>query len=349
MSSITSHKILKVKARTVLFHFLFWSCIYILWVIVFRSYSVSLTKTLTIEFCYLIFITFDYYVISLFIIPQFLVKRKYAFFILASILLISVSAWLRSLVALQMNRYFFQGPPINDFTILFINSVLNISIWVLLVTLGKMIIDRINSQHELELLEKEKTKNELDYLKAQVNPHALFNSLNTIYGHIDKSNQVARNTLLQFSELLRYQLYDCSAEKVSLEKEIDYIKNYVAFQQLRKNENLNISLEIENTRHDLVVAPLLLVVLIENAFKFVSASSEKENSIVIKFVVTGTVLQVSVFNTVEHAPAMKNGTSKGIGLANLTRRLTLLYPGKFEMVNKSGSDFYETKLILNLS
>ena len=140
----------------------------------------------------------------------------------------------------------------------------------------------MQTQQQLEFLEKERIKNELDYLKAQINPHALFNSLNTIYGHIDKSNQVARTILLQFSELLRYQLYDCGAEKVSLEKEIEYVKNYVAFQRLRKDEKLVVYLDIGTIEAGLKIAPLLLVVLIENAFKFVSNFSDKENKIVIK-------------------------------------------------------------------
>src|SRR6201999_1018672 len=140
--------------------------------------------------------------------------------------------------ALQMNLHFFQPKTIPDFGTLYLNSLVNISLWVLLITTGKMLIDRIQTQQQLDVLEKERIKSELDYLKAQINPHALFNSLNTIYGHIDKHNQVARNTLLQFSELLRYQLYDCTAEKVSLQKEIAYIQNYVAFQRLRKDERL---------------------------------------------------------------------------------------------------------------
>jgi sensor histidine kinase YesM len=145
-----------------------------------------------------------------------------------------------------------------------------------------MLVDRIQTHNQLELLEKERVKNELDYLKAQINPHALFNSLNTIYGHINKGNQTARNILLQFSELLRYQLYDCGAEKVSLEKEIGYIENYIAFQRLRKDENLIVAFQSEDIEIGLQIAPLLLVVLIENAFKFVSNFSGKENKISIK-------------------------------------------------------------------
>lgn len=145
------------------------------------------------------------------VVPQFLLKRKYVLFVFALIITIASSAWLRALVAAQMNLLYFKTSPIADFTTLYLNSVVNISLWVLLITLGKMLIDRMQTQQKLEFLEKERIKNELDYLKAQINPHALFNSLNTIYGHIDKKNQVARNILLQFSELLRYQLYDCSA------------------------------------------------------------------------------------------------------------------------------------------
>lgn len=304
---------------------------------------------MTIEFCYLIFITADYYAISNIVIPQFLIKKRYPFFIAATILLVACSAWLRSLVAVQMNRYLFHDAPATDFLTLFIVSFGNISLWVLLIIVGKMMIDKIKSQRELELLEKEKTKSELDYLKAQVNPHALFNSLNTIYGHIDKSNQVARNTLLQFSELLRYQLYDCSAEKVSLEKEINYIKNYVVFQQLRKNENLIVNVEMENTDKGLSIAPLLLIVLIENAFKFVSTSTQKENKISIRLTIKGTILYGSVLNSIELPSQDINRPAKGIGLANLSRRLELLYPGKYKLANLNEKNFYEANLILDLA
>ena len=304
---------------------------------------------MTVEFCYLIFITADYYSISNFIVPQFLFKRKHTAFIAATILLIALSSWIRALIAVQMNLHFFHPDSMPDFSTLYINSVINISLWVLIITIGKMIIDRIQSQQKLELLEKEKTKNELNYLKAQINPHALFNSLNTIYGHIDKENQVARNTLLKFSELLRYQLYDCSAEKVSLEKEIDYIKNYVAFQQLRKNENLIVNLEIENTGTNLEIAPLLLIVLIENAFKFVSNSSEKGNKIIIKLFTKRTTLEGFVFNTTEPRFPLSNSNSKGIGISNFKRRLELLYPNKCSFTIKNKEGLYETHLTIDLS
>ena len=212
-----------------------------------------------------------------------------------------------------------------------------------------MLVDRTQTHQQLELLEKERIKNELDYLKAQINPHALFNSLNTIYGHINKGNQIARNILLQFSELLRYQLYDCGAEKVSLEKEIEYIENYIAFQRLRKDENLIVAFQTEDIEMGLQIAPLLLVVLIENAFKFVSNFSGKENKISIKIFTKEKILHSSFINTKDILQNVITTNSSGIGLANLKRRLELLYAHKYELTTNIDSEFYETNLIIDLT
>jgi two-component system, LytTR family, sensor kinase len=337
-----------LKHRTLIYHTLFWIAIYLLWVLVFRSYSVTLTKTMTVEFCYLIFITADYYAVYHFIVPKYLFKKKYFLFVSTILLVIALSAWIRALIALQMNRHFFYTALNTDFNTLYFNSVINISLWVLLITIGKMLTETIQTQRQLELLEKERIKSELDYLKAQINPHALFNSLNTIYGHIDKSNLVARNILLQFSELLRYQLYDCGAEKVNLGEEMGYIKNYIAFQRLRKDEKLLVNFQIENIDSGLKIAPLLLVVLIENAFKFVSNFSDQENKICIRIITIGNILQSSFMNTKELPQAGNTKNSNGIGISNLKRRLELLYKDKFELTANNDEAFYETHLNIDL-
>jgi len=304
---------------------------------------------MTVEFCYLIFITADYYAINYFVIPQLLVNRKYVIFLFATASIIAISAWLRSLIAWQMNLHIFQSNSMISFGQLFLNSLVNISFWISLIILAKMMLDRRETQEKLALLEKERVKNELDYLKAQINPHALFNSLNTVYGHIDKSNKVARNILLQFSGLLRYQLYDCGAEKVSLEKEIEYIKNYVDFQRLRKNERLIVSMEIENIGPGLTIAPLLLVVLVENAFKFVSNFPDKENTICIRICTRDRVLQSFVFNSLDPPRAKMADKPAGIGMVNLKRRLELLYSGRHELDAKSDGNSYEARLSIELA
>ena len=338
-----------LKNRTFLYHSIFWASLYLLWIAVFRSYSVALTKTLTIEFCYLLFITADYYAIANFIVPKLLLKRKYLLFISSTLLIIALSAWLRSLVAIQTNLHFFKPSLTIGFDSLYINSVLNISIWVLVITLGKMLMDRIQTQQLVESLEKERTKTELNYLKAQINPHALFNSLNTIYGHIDKRNQAARNILLQFSELLRYQLYDCAEEEISLELEIEFIRNYVAFHRVRKDDTLLVTFQADPIEPGLTIAPLLLLVLIENSFKFVSNFCDRENKIIIRIHTDGTVLKSSFINTKEVPQASAGKNDNGIGIANLRRRLELLYPNQHELLIKDENEKYETSLTIDLS
>ncbi len=332
------------------YHLFFWFFIYALWVFAFHSYAVSITKTLTVEFCYLLFITADYYAISYFTIPLFLQKKRYGLFVIVTLFITAFSAWLRSMLAVQMSYYFFNPGLVLDFTSLYINSFLYILFWVLLITIGKMLIDKMQHQQKLEFLETEKTKNELDFLKAQINPHALFNSLNTIYGHIDRKNETARNILLQFSELLRYQLYDCSADKIALEKEVDYIKNYIAFQQLRKDSNLEVNLAISVPTTELKIAPLLLVVLLENAFKFVSTTSEGKNSILIELQLTDSCLRSTIKNTVDSAVDYSNSSdSSGIGIINLKRRLELLYSAKYKFTRGIENNEYVANLIIDLS
>ncbi|MDP4253444.1 MAG: histidine kinase, partial [Bacteroidota bacterium] len=291
----------------------------------------------------------DYYAISYVVVPKLLLRKKYALFVACTVAVIAVSAWLRAILAFQMNLHYFTPARVYDLSTLFVNSIINISLWVLAVTTAKMLIDRMRTQRQLETMEKEKIQNELDYLKAQINPHALFNSLNAIYGHIDKGNQAARDILLQFSELLRYQIYDCSAEKVNLENEIAHLQNYIAFHRLRKDEKLSVRFDIGSIQAGLKIAPLLLVVLIENAFKFVSSFDEKENRIAISLFTRENTLHCSFFNTKDIQEPCTASGSNGIGIINLKRRLELLYPEKYTLTSNAGKEYYETNLILDLS
>lgn len=154
---------------------------------------------------------------------------------------------------------------------------------------------------------------------------------------------------MQFSELIRYQLYECGAEKVDLEKEIAYINNYIDFQRLRKDENLIVNFDIKNIETGLKIAPLLLVVLIENVFKFVSSFPDKENTISINIYTKGNILHSSFANTKELQQVSSINNSNGIGITNLKRRLELLYPNKYQLTANIEKDSYETNLIIDLA
>lgn len=305
---------------------------------------------MTVEFCYLLFITADFYAINYFAVPRFLAVKRYSLFVTAVVATIAVSASLRALLAGFISTHYFAASGGIDYGALYLRSAVNISLWVLAVTLARMLLDKMQTQQQLELLDKERVRSELDYLKAQINPHALFNSLNTIYGHIDKHNLVARKILLQFSELLRYQLYDCAADQVSLPKEISYIEKYVAFQRLRKDEGLIVHFKVGEIGQGLTIAPLMLVVLIENAFKFVSNFSDRPNRICIEIFTKGSVLHSTFLNTKEGVAAgARIEGGNGIGIANLRRRLELLYNHKYALKVSNDYDVYETQLTIDLS
>lgn len=198
----------------------------------------------------------------------------------------------------------------------------------------------------LRRMEVEKLNTELEYLKAQINPHFLFNSLNTIFFQIDKTNTHARETLTKFSDMLRFQLYECNGYEIPLEKEINYLRNYVDLQRLRKDEKYQIEFSTSGDWSDFSVGPLLLMPLAENAFKHVSHYPQGDNKIHIDISCHAENLEMKVRNTKENRlPERKE--AGGIGLKNLKRRLELQYPDNHTLEITETKTEFEVKLKLN--
>lgn len=193
----------------------------------------------------------------------------------------------------------------------------------------------------LEKLKTEKNEAELEFLKAQYHPHFLFNALNTIYFQIDDTNSEAKKSIEYLSELLRYQLYDVNQE-VAFYQEINYLRSYIAFQQLRKTDKLRVNMDIDETLKEQRIHPLLFQPLVENAFKYVGGLYQ------IDFILKNREDQIyfELKNSVSEAlvsPAIKDS---GIGLANLKRRLELLYAEKHQLITDVGEDYFKVILIL---
>ena len=327
---------------------LWWVGLYVFWVMVFQKREFAFSRTATIEFCYLVFIAANFYFNIYFTIPTFLYKKKYVAFVAAMIAGIVLAALIRVPLAMFLNQnYFPVASPLPNFSSLFINSLLNIFIWVVCIVAGKLIIDRFNFQQYVDEMAKQKEQAELDFLNAQFNPHFLFNSINSIYGHIDKHNTTARNMLLTFSEMLRYQLYDCNSNAINIDKEMNYIKNYVALQKARKNESLIVHLDIAENVKRFSIAPLLFIAFIENAFKYVGSSEETENKVSISVAKEDDTLYFKCFNTKE-IDFTNNIEHKGIGIANAQRRLKLLYPKKHQLDIIDNKNYYEANLKIQL-
>jgi two-component system LytT family sensor kinase len=332
----------------ILMHVGIWTALYIFWVAIFQNRALTLNRTLTVEFCYLLFIAGNFYLDIYFTIPRLLYRKKYVYFASTFLVGIGLGSFLRTLLVLFMNKHVFSpaGNAPDPYTI-FLNSLINIFVWVVCIVAVWLIIEKIRFRKYIDAIEKEKTKNELDFLKAQFNPHFLFNSINSIYGHIEKANPTARNMLLTFSDMLRYQLYECNGNAVSIDKEINYIRNYVALQQTRKEENLIVNININRCVEGFKIAPLLFIAFIENAFKYVSNYDTKENKVEILLERTGDSLLFKTYNTKE----MNNYNPikhQGIGIANVKRRLELLYPGRYDLNILNSEESYEVTLKIEL-
>lgn len=201
-------------------------------------------------------------------------------------------------------------------------------------------------RERLRQMEVEKLNTELEYLKSQINPHFLFNSLNTIFFQIDKNNTVARDTLTKFSDMLRFQLYECNGHEMILEREIAYLKNYVDLQRLRRDDKYKIQFNVTGDTREFRLAPLLLMPLVENAFKYVSHFPEGNNIVSIHIANDNSSLTMRVMNTKEIRVAERKDAG-GIGLRNLRRRLELQYAGSHQLeINETRHEF---EVILKLT
>jgi len=211
----------------------------------------------------------------------------------------------------------------------------------------QIIIDRFGMEQQLHLVEDEKVITELAFLRAQINPHFLFNVLNTIYFQIQKENIEARNSVEKLSEMLRYHLYECTTDRVDISKELVYIENYITVQKLRMENGTDIQVSILGNIGSFKIAPFLILPLVENAFKHISNYKEpSQNKLYITmYVDNDSQFIVNVVNTYNPADCIeKVQNSSGLGLQNIERRLALLYPGKHLLTKKRHKNTYETIL-----
>ncbi len=220
---------------------------------------------------------------------------------------------------------------------------------VLLVSTGaafKILTDYAKAQRRIGEMAKEKAEAELNFLKQQINPHFLFNSLNSVYFLIDKTNDEARDALHRFSEMLRYQLYECNGEKIPVEKEMDYLNDYVRLQQLRKGKNYEVTFNQSEDVKEFFIEPLLLIPFVENSFKHLSHFEKEKNEVHIDVTRDNRLMNFKVSNTTNGKVA--NERNNGIGLANVKRRLELLYPKKHKLEILEEKNWYKVRLELEI-
>jgi two-component system LytT family sensor kinase len=207
------------------------------------------------------------------LIPRYLYQRKIGMFLGYLAIFAALNSILTYPIALFayhiMTGYPFFRSFLYFFTLLFELLIVDI-VMISITCIIKIISDRYFMEQQLMEMAKEKVTAELNFLRSQVNPHFLFNVMNTIYFQIEKTNADARLSVEKFSEMLRYQLYECTTDKIQIHKELLYIQNYVTIQTLRMEKDSDIRLIIDHEMENFLIAPLLILPIVENAFKHVS-------------------------------------------------------------------------------
>lgn len=250
---------------------------------------------------------------------------------------------------------FFRAGPFGDrsifwmgFSMVLMNTLSSGVIILLISGFIKLANSLLISEKQKKALENERLNAELNFLKLQINPHFLFNTLNSIYSQAHLKSEQTEYSILKFSQIMRYVLYDSTTEKIPLTRDLEYIRNYIDLQKLRISKNITIQYEVSGVTNDLLIAPLLLITFIENAFKH-GISYSSPSAIDIKIGVTGTDITLTVGNTIIRRPlATGEPGGGGVGLVNARRRLDVLYPGRYLLDISDNNSIYVVNLKITL-
>ena len=215
-------------------------------------------------------------------------------------------------------------------------------------TMVQIAADWARNQRERQKLEAENLASELNFLRSQVNPHFLFNTLNSLYALTLKKSDDAPETVLKLSGMMRYMLYESNAPLVPLSAEIDYLRNYLALERLRHGATADVRLEVEGAVDGQRIAPMIFIPFVENAFKHGMAKVLGEGFVHIVLLVEGDEVRFHMENAKPAVNLEDDGRPGGIGLINVQRRLELLYPAAYELHTLETEDTYSVDLYLDL-
>lgn len=321
----TLDAVYRVFSRKPAYHTLFWVVLYALLVLFGHLEGMNWAQTLQLEFISLAFYAVVVYINLLYLVPQLLARNSLLY--LLSLLLLS--ALVTPLKVLFQYIYLQENPSwqlelVEGQWIIFLGNVLV----GLLSTVLKVVIDWVRYQREKQELTTRTMQSELRFLRSQINPHFLFNTLNNLYALTLIKSDIAPDIVLKLAEIMRYMLYECNEKHVLLSKEIQYMQNYLDLERLRQPRAADISLTVEGDVSDQMVAPLMFVPFLENSFKHGLNHDLQGNGYVrAQLKVQQRVLEFTIENSkAGQFPRHHHVKSGGIGLTNIKHRLDLLYP-----------------------
>ena len=331
------------------YHTLFWVLLLLILitndlVMTDKSFQVAIEHSLIVVFVYALVV----YLNLLYLIPNYLTKNQ--FWTYLGLLLLSILV-ITPIEALILYLIYSGNPEAQE------NVVINLNLYFippLLIacgsTLFKIINDWVRDLREKQELEKRTMQSELRFLKSQINPHFLFNTLNSLYALTLKKSDNAPEIVIKLSEMMRYMLYECNEKRVLLSKEVNYLHNYLALEKLRQPKDIDIKFEVEGTVSHQMIAPLMFIPFLENSFKHGLSNNLSDGFVHIYLNVEGEDVKLRIENSKPEKLPVRDPKRKsgGIGLVNVKRRLNLLYPEQYSLNIEDNPKSYAIELGLKL-
>lgn len=340
------------RNRVILLHLLFW-CIYLS----FNFYQINFyqqqrgydwTRALNftgVQFFFTIIMAYLNYFLFL---PRFLNHKKAWRYVIEFIVPFTILVFLRVYIQRHMMA---DSPRVEYFNSqLYVVQVAAVTLFItIFVGMLRFAVDWFELEARKREIENEKLYAELNFLRAQINPHFLFNTLNNLYYLAYSKSENTTEVISKLSQMMRYMIYESNHEKVLLSKEIEYMQNYISLEQLRLNNQVPIEFKIEGETDDIWISPLILITFLENAFKHGVSNNTSGAWINILIRISGKQCVYRVENSKIAAATDTREGKSGIGLQNVQRRLALSYPESHALKVEETADRYSIQLDITLS
>jgi two-component system sensor histidine kinase AlgZ len=346
-------KQLSTNTRVILVHLSFW-CVYLSFFIyqitLFqRGPEIDWERILSITAIHFSCAMAISYVNYFYLLPKFLAGRRgFRFFVQFAVAFV-----ITILFRIHIERYFIDHYSHQErylYSPRFIVQLVSTNLFtVIFLGMIRFVLEWFEFEARKKNVENEQLTAELNFLKAQINPHFLFNTLNNLYYLAYTKSSNTAEVIAKLSQMMRYMIYDTNQEKVPLSKEIEYMENYISLERLRLNDQIPIKFDIEGNPNGYRVAPFIFITFLENAFKHGVSNSNPKAWVNVSIKLDGRQCFFVVENSKAVSLKPEAEEKSGIGLQNVTRRLELSYPEQYELEVQNLSDRYIVNLKILLS
>lgn len=344
-----------VTQSRLLLHLFFWTVYVVFFGLLYGSYIDDYYNAFMVELVELPFKMGLVYFNMYYLMPRYLLQKRYLeFFVYLLLLMGAIGALMQFILLPFLIHPIFCPTTCTEDNLTFyrfIKNIVNINYVVAITAVIALLKNWYSHQQAARNLTQDKLETELKVLKAQIHPHFLFNTLNSLYALTLKKSDTAPEMVLKLSSLMDYMLYEANAARVPLQKELDYIQNYIALERMRYGDRVDVRFTESGNMAGIQIAPMLLLPFVENAFKHGVSTETKNAWVRIDVKVTGRKLVLLVENCKcgDRASNSSRDMASGIGLKNLQRRLELLYENHYVLEIEDEPESYAARLELDLA